>query len=113
MRITIVPEISQKLGIDISSVSILYDPQADCLTVYGLITGGDNTRKHDRDTEPDVLATFHNAEGNTLFAVTSEHYIPYSINGYSLFKIVIGAVNKQFDLSEAEELRLRPYFHTV
>ena len=111
IKVTVSPDISSRLGIELSSVSVLYNANAACLTIFGYITLKGSAATPDSSYEPDVLITFHDGKGNIIGSELSTHMIPFAVNEYSLFRVDVNTSDLRFNIEAVHEIRLCPYWH--
>ena len=109
MKVTIDKEHSEKIGLEVTDVSVVFDSQRDVLTVYGMMFSSPSFRVNNDSVEPGILCSFLDEKGRIIYAHRARDYMPFSPNRYSLFASEVTSAADHFDVGNVSEIRLLPF----
>ena len=107
MTITIDRHNAEKLEIEISNVSVIFDSIRNILVIHGMLFPKKTYSFDDKSLEPDILCTFYDRYGNVIHSTPTKKLIPFNLNQYGVFSLELSS--ERIDVDGISEIRLLPF----
>lgn len=107
MTVTIDKNRSERIGIEVADVSVVFDDFRGVLVIYGILFPKPSYRFEDTCVEPDILFSFYNGSGSVIYAVPAERFVSFSLNRYGVFSLELPG--EKTDVDSISEIRLLPF----